>query len=88
MSMNLWLLTLLLSILALIIVIIRKHLSPKIITYTISNISLAAIILYVINHMGLLGDMQIAINFYTIGTIVLLGIPGLCLLLGIQSFIL
>jgi inhibitor of the pro-sigma K processing machinery len=48
------------------------------------NIVVAALILYFINWLGVSSHFHIAINWGTIGTITVLGIPGLLLLVALK----
>ncbi|CAM3408332.1 pro-sigmaK processing inhibitor BofA family protein [Marinicrinis lubricantis] len=82
-----WIGCLSVSLLLLVWMLLRKRGAMKWLGYAMSNIALAGIALYLINGLDWLGSMEIAINFYTIGTIVLLGLPGLLLISAVHWFI-
>ncbi|MDQ6420262.1 pro-sigmaK processing inhibitor BofA family protein [Paenibacillus sp. LHD-117] len=44
----------------------------------------AAGVLYVLNYSGLVPGMYIPLNPVTVGTVVVLGVPGIALLAGLQ----
>ncbi|WP_214626617.1 pro-sigmaK processing inhibitor BofA family protein [Paenibacillus agaridevorans] len=44
----------------------------------------AAGVLYILNYSGWIADMYIPLNPITIGTVFVLGVPGIALLTGLQ----
>lgn len=55
--------------------------------YTLTNMFLAAIILYGVNLTGILSEYQIPINIITVLTIGILGIPGAVLIMAVKILI-
>lgn len=52
--------------------------------YTFINIVLAAVILFAIEQTQLLGSFAIPVNVVTVGTVGLLGLPGMILLFSLK----
>ncbi len=48
------------------------------------HIVLAALGIYIVNFSGLLTEVYIPLNPITIGTVLILGLPGVVLLLGLK----
>lgn len=48
------------------------------------HIALAALGIYIVNFSGLLTEVYIPLNPITIGTVLILGLPGVVLLLGLK----
>jgi inhibitor of the pro-sigma K processing machinery len=77
-----WLFMLTGSLLILCLILLKVRL--RWIGYTLTNMILAAIILYGINFTGVFGEYQIPLNLVTVATIGLLGIPGAVLLITLK----
>jgi inhibitor of the pro-sigma K processing machinery len=77
-----WLFMLTGSLLILCLILLKVRL--RWIGYTLTNMILAAIILYGINLTGVFGEYQIPLNLVTVATIGLLGIPGAVLLITLK----
>lgn len=80
-----WLLMLTGSLLILILILFKVKL--RWVGYTLTNILLAATILYGVNLTGVLGEYQIPLNLVTITTIGILGIPGVALILAVKALL-
>ena len=52
-----------------------------------AHMALAAIALYVINYSGWITQVYIPINPVTMGTVTILGLPGIVLLLGLKMIL-
>ncbi|WIV19357.1 MULTISPECIES: pro-sigmaK processing inhibitor BofA family protein [Paenibacillus] len=72
------------SLLLLLIIVFRKRLGLGWISSFGLHLVLASLGIYVINYSGLTGNMYIPINPTTIGTVTVLGLPGVGLLLGLK----
>lgn len=72
------------SLLALIVVLFRKRLGLSIFTSIGIHLVLAAAGLYIVNYSGWITGMYIPLNPATIGTVTVLGLPGIGLLLGLK----
>lgn len=72
------------SLLLLIIIIFKKRLGLGWLTVFGSHLALSAIAIYIINYSGLLADTYIPLNPMTIGAVMVLGLPGVALLLGLK----
>ncbi|WP_336790836.1 pro-sigmaK processing inhibitor BofA family protein [Paenibacillus sp. MMO-177] len=84
---TLWLAMLILSSVALVGVLVRQKLSWTLLRNFAIHIVLAAAVLYVLNFSGLIPNIYIPLNPVTIGTVVVLGVPGIALIAGVQYFI-
>ncbi|SCZ13657.1 inhibitor of the pro-sigma K processing machinery [Paenibacillus polysaccharolyticus] len=72
------------SLLALVIVLFRKRLGLTIFTSIGIHVVLAAAGIYVVNYSGWITGIYIPLNPATIGTVTVLGLPGVGLLLGLK----
>ncbi|MBY0205614.1 MULTISPECIES: pro-sigmaK processing inhibitor BofA family protein [Paenibacillus] len=72
------------SLLALVVVLFRKRLGLSIFTSIGIHVVLAAAGIYVVNYSGWITGIYIPLNPATIGTITVLGLPGVGLLLGLK----
>lgn len=84
---NIWLISLICAVVLLGIILIAYRIHFKVIGYVMTNIGLAAVMLYLINEINVFGTLHIAINFYTIGIVLMLGLPGVLLLSAMQLWI-
>jgi inhibitor of the pro-sigma K processing machinery len=82
-----WLAILVLSSVALVAVLVRQRLSLAWVRGFAINFVLAAVVLYVLNFSGLIPNIYIPLNPVTIGTVVVLGVPGIALIAGVQYLI-
>ncbi|MBW7477752.1 pro-sigmaK processing inhibitor BofA family protein [Paenibacillus oenotherae] len=81
---TIWLAVLVVSAILLLIVIIRQRLSLQWVRSFSLHLVAAAVALYMLNYSGVVSGLEVPINPTTIGTVVLLGIPGIMLILGLQ----
>ena len=72
------------SLLALVLILFRKRIGLSWITSFGINLALAAIGIYVVNYSGWITGAYIPLNPATIGTVSVLGLPGVGLLLGLK----
>lgn len=72
------------SLVLLIFVVFKKRLGLGWLTIFGSHLALSAIAIYVINFSGLLAEVYIPLNPMTVGTVMVLGLPGVALLLGLK----
>lgn len=72
------------SLLLILIIVIRKKIGLGWVSSFGLHLVLASLGIYVVNYSGLTGDMYIPINPTTIGTVTVLGLPGVGLLLGLK----
>lgn len=79
---NVWLAVLAICLTALCIIIFKIRV--RWLKYTLINIALAAVFLFALNQTGLFGGFALPINFMTLGTAGLLGLPGIVLLLSLK----
>lgn len=82
---NVWLAVLAISLTALCIIIFKIRM--RWFKYALVNIALAAVFLYALNEMNLFGSYALPINFVTLGTTGLLGLPGLVLLFSLKMLV-
>ncbi|XMB26870.1 pro-sigmaK processing inhibitor BofA family protein [Paenibacillus sp. BR2-3] len=75
---------LIVSAILLIFIVIRKRLGWGWITLFGTHLVLAAVGLYLVNFSGLVSGVYIPLNPVTIGTVTLLGLPGVVMLLGLK----
>ncbi|MBD2845609.1 pro-sigmaK processing inhibitor BofA family protein [Paenibacillus sp. IB182496] len=79
-----WGVLLVASSLLLLIVLLRNRASRAVLKHFVLHLVLAAVLLYVLNYSGWIEGYAIPLNPVTLGTVVLLGAPGIALLLGLQ----
>lgn len=79
-----WLLLLVISAALLLIVVLRAKIDIRMFGFALLHLVGAAVLLFILNGTGWLGEFYIPINAYTVFTIGMLGIPGLLLLVGIK----
>jgi inhibitor of the pro-sigma K processing machinery len=79
-----WLILLITSGALLAIVLIRSRIDYRWFGFALLHLVLAAVGLFIMNGTGWAGNFSIPINFYTLFTIMILGIPGLILLIAIK----
>ncbi|MGQ8875733.1 pro-sigmaK processing inhibitor BofA family protein [Paenibacillus sp. TSA_86.1] len=72
------------SLLALVIVLFRKRIGLSIFTSIGIHLVLAAAGIYIVNYSGWVTGLYIPLNPVTVGTVTVLGLPGVGLLLGLK----
>ncbi|PZT52214.1 pro-sigmaK processing inhibitor BofA family protein [Paenibacillus silvae] len=72
------------SLLALVVILFRKRLGLSVFTSIGIHLVMAAAGIYVVNYSGWITGMYIPLNPATIGTVTVLGLPGVGLLLGLK----
>ncbi|WP_440115240.1 pro-sigmaK processing inhibitor BofA family protein [Paenibacillus sp. QZ-Y1] len=72
------------SLVGLVIVVFRKRLGLSFFTSFGIHLVLAAIGIYIVNYSGWITGTYIPLNPVTIGTVSVLGLPGVGLLLGLK----
>lgn len=72
------------SLLALVVVLFKKRLGFSIFTSIGIHLVMAAAGIYIVNYSGWITGMYIPLNPATIGTVTVLGLPGVGLLLGLK----
>lgn len=82
-----WLIMLIGSSLLLIGVLLRNRLSWGWLRGFTLHLIIAAALLYAVNEAGIVPGMHIPLNPVTIGVTVMLGVPGVVMLAGIQWFV-
>ncbi|CAH1228002.1 MULTISPECIES: pro-sigmaK processing inhibitor BofA family protein [unclassified Paenibacillus] len=75
---------LVLSLLALFVILLKKKLGIAWLTSFGIHLVLSAVAIYVINYSGWVTGWYIPLNPATIGTVSVLGLPGIGLLLGLK----
>lgn len=72
------------SILLILFIVFKKKLGFKWLSILGIHMVLAAVGLYGVNFSGIIPNIYIPLNPVTIGTVVLLGLPGVALLAGLK----
>ncbi|MCM3786790.1 pro-sigmaK processing inhibitor BofA family protein [Neobacillus mesonae] len=72
------------SLLLILIILFRKKIGLRWTSTFGIHLVLAALGIYVVNYSGLIGEVYIPINPATIGTVTVLGLPGVALLYGLK----
>ncbi|TYP69457.1 pro-sigmaK processing inhibitor BofA family protein [Paenibacillus methanolicus] len=85
---SVWLAILIGSTVLLLVVLLRQKLSWGWLKRFGLHLVTAALALYALNYSGLLQGFEIPLTPATISTVVLLGIPGIGLILGLQYIVL
>ncbi|GKU77720.1 pro-sigmaK processing inhibitor BofA family protein [Paenibacillus sp. L3-i20] len=83
-----WLSILVGSSLLLLLVLFRSKLSWGWLRGFALHLVAAAGLLYLLNYAGVIPDLYIPLNPITISTVVVLGVPGVALMAGLQLFVL
>ncbi|MBB3114642.1 inhibitor of the pro-sigma K processing machinery [Paenibacillus phyllosphaerae] len=83
-----WLGLLIVSSALLIGVVLRQKLSWQWTKRFALHLVAAAVALYLLNYSGVISGYSVPLNPMTIGTVVLLGLPGIALILGLQTVVL
>ncbi|QHW31971.1 pro-sigmaK processing inhibitor BofA [Paenibacillus rhizovicinus] len=81
---TIWMVSLLASSVLLILVVVRNRLSFRWLRRFGLHLVAAALVLYILNYSGVIPGFEVPLNPATIGTVVLLGLPGIALVLGLQ----
>lgn len=72
------------SLLSLVLIVFRKKLGFGWLSLFGTHLILAALGIYIVNFSGLITDVYIPLNPATIGTVTILGLPGVAMLLGLK----
>lgn len=83
-----WLILFIISAVLLLIVLFRTRPQIRWFGYALLHVIVAAIVLFLLNGTGLLGEIHIPINLATVLTVAILGVPGLALLAAIKLTVL
>ncbi|WP_438348237.1 pro-sigmaK processing inhibitor BofA family protein [Paenibacillus sp. FA6] len=78
---------LIVSLCALTYIVIKKKLGFGWLTVFGTHMVLASLGIYLVNFSGLMTAVYIPLNPVTIGTVTILGLPGVALLYGLKIFI-
>ncbi|MCR2807791.1 pro-sigmaK processing inhibitor BofA family protein [Paenibacillus soyae] len=82
-----WLAMLIGSSLMLIVILLKNRLSWNWLRGFLLHLVLAAGVLYLVNETGLIEGLRIPLNPITISTAVVLGVPGVVMMAGVQLFV-
>ncbi|NMO97929.1 pro-sigmaK processing inhibitor BofA family protein [Paenibacillus lemnae] len=74
----------LISLLMLLITVFKKKLGISWLTWFGSHLALSAMAIYIINFSGLISEVYIPLNPMTVGTVMMLGLPGIAVLIGLK----
>ncbi|GIO35101.1 MULTISPECIES: pro-sigmaK processing inhibitor BofA family protein [Paenibacillus] len=72
------------SLLLLLLIVFRKKIGFGWLTMFGTHLVLAALGLYLVNFSGLIPEVYIPLNPTTVGTVMVLGLPGVALLFGLK----
>ncbi|NOV02466.1 pro-sigmaK processing inhibitor BofA [Paenibacillus sp. LMG 31457] len=75
---------LVLSSLMLLVIVLRNRGGGRLLSALGLNVVVAAFLLYTLNLLSAYTHMDLPINTATIGTVTVLGVPGLLLLVGLK----
>ncbi|MEC0242649.1 pro-sigmaK processing inhibitor BofA family protein [Paenibacillus dokdonensis] len=75
---------LLVSLLLLLFIVVRKKIGFGWLTVFGTHLVLAALGLYLVNFSGIMTEVYIPLNPTTVGTVMVLGLPGVALLYGLK----
>lgn len=82
-----WMTILIVSSLLLLIILVKNRLSWSWLRSFSIHLVLAAAVLYLLNYSGLIPNVYIPLNPFTVATVFVLGVPGIALIAGVQYFI-
>ncbi|MBD3921796.1 pro-sigmaK processing inhibitor BofA family protein [Paenibacillus sp. PR3] len=80
-----WTALLVISSLSLLVVLFRNRGSLEFLRRFALHLILAALALYAVNYSGLLSGWEIPLNATTVGTVMVLGLPGVALIAGLKA---
>lgn len=83
---NIWLIIFVGSLTALCFIVFKIRLRWFKVTFI--NIALAAVVLFALSQVEMFGSYALPINILTIGTVGLLGLPGIAMLFGLKMILL
>ncbi|KAA9004626.1 pro-sigmaK processing inhibitor BofA [Paenibacillus spiritus] len=72
------------AVLLLLVVVFRQKLGWRWLAPFSTHLIAAAVGLYLVDFAGLLGSVYIPLNPVTIGSVAVLGVPGLAMLVGLK----
>lgn len=72
------------SLLLLVFIVFRKKLGFGWLSLFGTHLILAALGIYIVNFSGFITDVYIPLNPATIGTVTVLGLPGVAMLFGLK----
>lgn len=72
------------SLLLLLLIVFRKKIGFGWLTMFGTHLVLASLGLYLVNYSGLIPEVYIPLNPTTVGTVMVLGLPGVALLFGLK----
>ncbi|WP_091173998.1 pro-sigmaK processing inhibitor BofA family protein [Paenibacillus sp. 1_12] len=75
------------SVILLMIILFRYRQAFQWLGYLCFNVALAAFLLYIVNLLEAYTQLEVPINPLTVGTISVLGIPGLVMLIALKLWI-
>ncbi|OAB43581.1 pro-sigmaK processing inhibitor BofA family protein [Paenibacillus glacialis] len=78
---------LILSLFALLFIVLKKKLGFGWLTVFGTHMVLATVGIYLVNFSGLITTVYIPLNPVTIGTVTVLGLPGVALLYGLKIYL-
>ncbi|MFK7694836.1 pro-sigmaK processing inhibitor BofA family protein [Paenibacillus sp. HJGM_3] len=76
------------SLLLLIVLLLRNRQARSWLAYTMLHIVVAAFLLYFLNLASVYTGFRIPINMPTVASVVVLGVPGVAMLVGLKLFVL
>lgn len=85
---SLWLTVFVVSSGALLLLAARRKLPRGFFTRFGTHLLLSALAIYALNFSGLATGWHVPLNPFTIGTVAVLGLPGIGLVLGLQHIVL
>lgn len=83
-----WLVLFVLSGVLLAVLLVRNRHARSWLAMTLLHIVVAAFLLYFLNLASIYTDFRIPINLTTVAAVVVLGVPGLLLLVGLKLVLL
>ncbi|WP_068621807.1 pro-sigmaK processing inhibitor BofA family protein [Paenibacillus sp. J22TS3] len=72
------------SLILIVYILVTRKLGFSWLTKLGLHVVLAALGIYVVNYSGIVSDLYIPLNPITMSTVLLLGLPGVALLIGIK----
>lgn len=70
------------------LIFMKKRMTVRLVGYTVMNLFFAAIGLYLINAVGILGEVSIPLNLPNVAVIGVFGLPGVALIAALHSWVL
>lgn len=82
---SIWLWVLAGSIIVLALMLIRSKSSSRWFSMIVLNVVIASVVFYLMHGLDVPDMFRVPINYATLGIVILLGLPGLAMMVGVKA---